>query len=214
MTRYYTETARLGPPRRLSAGRRGHRPVRGRARSGSPPGWARPSRRRSSPPTRPRRSTSSPTPGAARTSAAGDLVVLTEMEHHSNIVPWQMLCAERGAELAYVPVLDDGQLDLDALDALLARAPKLVGRRPHLQRARHDQPGRARSSRRAHEAGAVVVDRRRPGGAADARSTCARSTPTSTPGPATRPTARPASACCTAAASCSRRCRRSWAAAT
>src|SRR6201999_3546617 len=43
--------------------------------------------------------------------AAGDLVVVTEMEHHSNIVPWQLLCSERGAELAYVPVLDDGQLD-------------------------------------------------------------------------------------------------------
>jgi cysteine desulfurase/selenocysteine lyase len=49
------------------------------------------------------------------------------MEHHSNIVPWQLICAERGAELAYVPVLDDGQLDLDAYEQLLARRPKLVG---------------------------------------------------------------------------------------
>src|SRR5690242_2118062 len=56
----------------------------------------------------------------------GDLVVLTEMEHHSNIVPWQLLCQDREAELAYVPVLDDGQLDLDALDVLLERRPKLV----------------------------------------------------------------------------------------
>lgn len=56
----------------------------------------------------------------------GDLVVLTEMEHHSNIVPWQLLCQDREAELAYVPVLDDGQLDLDALDVLLERGPKLV----------------------------------------------------------------------------------------
>ena len=56
----------------------------------------------------------------------GDLVVLTQTEHHSNIVPWQLLCSERGAELAYVPVLDDGQLDLDAFERLLARAPKLV----------------------------------------------------------------------------------------
>jgi cysteine desulfurase/selenocysteine lyase len=56
----------------------------------------------------------------------GDLVVLTEMEHHSNIVPWQLLAAEVGAELAYVPVLDDGQLDLDALDRFLARSPKLL----------------------------------------------------------------------------------------
>ena len=47
----------------------------------------------------------------------GDLVVLTEMEHHSNIVPWQLLCQDREAELAYVPVLPDGLLDLDALDA-------------------------------------------------------------------------------------------------
>ncbi len=57
---------------------------------------------------------------------AGDLIVLTEMEHHSNIVPWQILAADRGAELAYVPVLEDGQLDLEALDALLARDPKLI----------------------------------------------------------------------------------------
>ncbi|HZE04706.1 MAG TPA: aminotransferase class V-fold PLP-dependent enzyme, partial [Solirubrobacteraceae bacterium] len=57
---------------------------------------------------------------------AGDLVVLTQMEHHSNIVPWQLLCQEKEAELAYVGVLDDGQLDLDALDGLLARSPKLL----------------------------------------------------------------------------------------
>jgi cysteine desulfurase / selenocysteine lyase len=56
----------------------------------------------------------------------GDLVVLTEMEHHSNIVPWQLLCQDREAELAYVPVYDDGQLDLDALDTLLERRPKLL----------------------------------------------------------------------------------------
>src|SRR5207248_4848521 len=56
----------------------------------------------------------------------GDLVVLTEMEHHSNIVPWQLLCQDREAELAYVPVRSDGKLDLEALDTLLARGPKLV----------------------------------------------------------------------------------------
>ena len=56
----------------------------------------------------------------------GDLVVLTEMEHHSNIVPWQLLCQDREAELAYVPMLEDGQLDLAALDALLTRSPKLL----------------------------------------------------------------------------------------
>ncbi len=57
---------------------------------------------------------------------AGDLVVLTQMEHHSNIVPWQILCSEKEAELAFVPVGQDGLLDLDALDILLARRPKLL----------------------------------------------------------------------------------------
>ena len=57
---------------------------------------------------------------------AGDLVLVTQMEHHSNLVPWQLLCSEVGAELAYVPVTDDGLLDLDALDELLARGPRLL----------------------------------------------------------------------------------------
>jgi cysteine desulfurase / selenocysteine lyase len=56
----------------------------------------------------------------------GDRVLITEMEHHSNIVPWQLLCQERGAELRYVPVVD-GRLDMDALDRELAASPKLVG---------------------------------------------------------------------------------------
>ena len=50
---------------------------------------------------------------------AGDLVILTEMEHHSNLVPWQMLQAETGIELGFVTVTDDGLLDLDAYKALL-----------------------------------------------------------------------------------------------
>ncbi len=50
----------------------------------------------------------------------GDEVLITEMEHHSNIVPWQMLCAERGAKLRYLSVSDDGELSLEELDAVLA----------------------------------------------------------------------------------------------
>jgi cysteine desulfurase/selenocysteine lyase len=50
---------------------------------------------------------------------AGDVVVLTEMEHHANIVPWHMLAAERGIELRWVPLTLDGLLDLTNLDALL-----------------------------------------------------------------------------------------------
>jgi cysteine desulfurase / selenocysteine lyase len=50
---------------------------------------------------------------------AGDVVVLTHMEHHANIVPWHMLASERGIELRWVPLTPDGQLDLTDLDALL-----------------------------------------------------------------------------------------------
>lgn len=57
---------------------------------------------------------------------AGDLVILTEMEHHSNLVPWHMLAAERGIRLEFIPVADDGLLDLEAYKTLLAQEPKLV----------------------------------------------------------------------------------------
>jgi cysteine desulfurase/selenocysteine lyase len=86
----------------------------------------------------------------------GDLVVLTEMEHHSNIVPWQLLCQDREAELAYVPVLDDGQLDLEALDQLLARGPKLVAV-VHVSNVLGTINPVASIARRAHDAGAVVL---------------------------------------------------------
>jgi cysteine desulfurase/selenocysteine lyase len=86
----------------------------------------------------------------------GDLVVLTEMEHHSNIVPWQLVCQEREAELAYVPVLDDGHLDLEALDVLLARRPKLVGV-VHVSNVLGTINPIAAIARRAHAAGAVVL---------------------------------------------------------
>ena len=51
----------------------------------------------------------------------GDAVVLTHMEHHANIVPWQMLAAEKGFELRWVPLTSDGLLDLSDLDRLLDR---------------------------------------------------------------------------------------------
>ena len=86
----------------------------------------------------------------------GDLVVLTEMEHHSNIVPWQLLCQDREAELAYVPVHGDGQLDLEALDALLARGPKLVAV-VHVSNVVGTINPVAEIARRAHAAGAVVL---------------------------------------------------------
>ena len=57
---------------------------------------------------------------------SGDRIVVTEMAHHSNLVPWQILAREQGAELAYVPVTGEGQLDLEALDGLLAGPVRLV----------------------------------------------------------------------------------------
>jgi cysteine desulfurase / selenocysteine lyase len=50
----------------------------------------------------------------------GDEVLITQMEHHSNIVPWQLLCQERGARLRYLTVSDEGTLSLDELDSVLA----------------------------------------------------------------------------------------------
>ncbi len=55
----------------------------------------------------------------------GDTILLTEMEHHSNIVPWQLLAAERGVKLEFIPVNLDGTLDMEKAKELLAKGPKL-----------------------------------------------------------------------------------------
>jgi cysteine desulfurase/selenocysteine lyase len=56
----------------------------------------------------------------------GDEVLVTHMEHHSNFVPWQMLCEEKGATLRVAPVTDAGDLDLDALDRMLGPRTRLL----------------------------------------------------------------------------------------
>jgi len=56
----------------------------------------------------------------------GDVVLATGMEHHSNLVPWQILCREQGAELKLIPVLDDGTLDMETYHAWLNERVKLV----------------------------------------------------------------------------------------
>jgi cysteine desulfurase/selenocysteine lyase len=56
----------------------------------------------------------------------GDEIVVTEMEHHSNIVPWQMLCEQTGAQLRVWPMTGDGELHLETLDALLTERTRLV----------------------------------------------------------------------------------------
>ena len=57
---------------------------------------------------------------------AGDEIIVTEMEHHANIVPWQMLCEEQGARLRVLPIREDGELDLDALPALFSARTRLL----------------------------------------------------------------------------------------
>jgi cysteine desulfurase/selenocysteine lyase len=57
---------------------------------------------------------------------AGDVIILTEMEHHANLVPWQMLAEERGVRLEFIPVTEEGLLDLDQYEELLTLEPKLV----------------------------------------------------------------------------------------
>ncbi len=56
----------------------------------------------------------------------GDEILLTEMEHHSNMVPWYQLAERRGAIVRHIPITDDGRLRMDTLDALLTRRTKLV----------------------------------------------------------------------------------------
>jgi cysteine desulfurase/selenocysteine lyase len=88
---------------------------------------------------------------------AGDVVLITQMEHHSNIVPWQLLCAEQGAKLEYLTVGDDGKLDLDELDAKLASGRvKLVGV-THVSNVLGTINPVGEISRRAHAAGAKLL---------------------------------------------------------
>ncbi len=56
----------------------------------------------------------------------GDEVLISEMEHHSNIVPWQLICEEKGAQLKVIPITDEGELRLDLVDSLLTDRTKMV----------------------------------------------------------------------------------------
>lgn len=85
-----------------------------------------------------------------------DLVVLTEMEHHSNLVPWHMLQAERGIELDFIPVTEDGMLDLDVYNAILSRRPKLVSF-THMSNVLGTINPAAEIIRLAHDAGAITL---------------------------------------------------------
>lgn len=86
----------------------------------------------------------------------GDRVALTEMEHHSNIVPWQQLAERAGAEVDWVPVTEAGLLDMDALAAALERSPKLLAV-AHVSNVLGTENPLAEISRLAHDAGALVL---------------------------------------------------------
>jgi cysteine desulfurase/selenocysteine lyase len=87
---------------------------------------------------------------------AGDLVILSEMEHHSNLVPWHILQAERGIELDFIPVTEIGLLDLDAYKSLLSRSPKLISF-AHMSNVLGTINPAAEIIRLAHEAGAITL---------------------------------------------------------
>jgi cysteine desulfurase / selenocysteine lyase len=87
---------------------------------------------------------------------AGDEVLVTEMEHHSNIVPWQLACARSGAVLRVTPIDDRGELDMDAFERLLTPRTKLVAV-VHVSNALGTVNPVGRIVQRAHAAGARVL---------------------------------------------------------
>jgi cysteine desulfurase/selenocysteine lyase len=87
---------------------------------------------------------------------AGDEVLITWMEHHSNIVPWQMVCEQTGAVLRVAPISDSGELDLDAFAALIGARTRIVAL-AHVSNALGTINPVTELVARAHEAGAEVV---------------------------------------------------------
>jgi cysteine desulfurase/selenocysteine lyase len=91
-----------------------------------------------------------------RTVGAGDEILITALEHHSNIVPWQMLCEERGAVLRVVPIDDAGEVDVGAYERLLNERTRLVAI-AHVSNALGTVLPVRHMIAQAHERGAVVL---------------------------------------------------------
>ena len=94
----------------------------------------------------------------------GDEVVISAMEHHSNIVPWQMVCEEKGASLRVIPITDEGELQLEEYERLLGPAHAAGLDRPSVERARDDQ-SRPADDRDGASPWRTGAHRRIPGGA-------------------------------------------------
>ena len=137
---------------------------------------------------------------------AGDEILISTMEHHSNILPWQMVCRQTGAQLKFMECEPDGSLDLNKVEALITARTRVVALQQVSNVLGREYPIRA-VAELAHRVGAVLV--------VDG----AQSTPhlpstyrswarTSSPSPATSSTGPWASGRCTGGASFWRRCRR------
>ncbi len=87
---------------------------------------------------------------------AGDTVVVTALEHHSNLVPWQLLCQEKGATLRMVEITPDGRIDLEDFERALVPGPKVVAF-PYVSNALGTITPAGDLTGRAHAVGAVVV---------------------------------------------------------
>ena len=85
-----------------------------------------------------------------------DLVILTEMEHHSNLVPWQILASEKGLRLEFIPVTETGELDLTVYLQLLEKKPKLVAF-THFSNVLGTINPVKEMTAQAHQAGAMVL---------------------------------------------------------
>jgi cysteine desulfurase/selenocysteine lyase len=137
---------------------------------------------------------------------AGDEIMLSVLEHHSNLVPWQMLAARRGVTLRFLPMTEEGRLDLDRLDNELTGRCRLVAL-THCSNVTGALTDVSRVVKAARTVGAkIMLDgaQRAPHGPL----TFAGSISTSMPSQATRPTGRRVSACSGAGANCSKTCRR------
>ena len=86
----------------------------------------------------------------------GDSVVVTALDHHSNLVPWQILCQEKGATLRMVEITEDGRIDLSDFGTALERRPKIVAF-PYVSNALGTVNPTAQLTRLAHAVGAAVV---------------------------------------------------------
>ncbi len=91
-----------------------------------------------------------------RNIGRGDVIVLTEMEHHANLVPWQILAQEKDADLEFIPITDDGVLRQDVFELLLRLKPKLVAF-THVSNTLGTINPVVEMTRLAHEAGALVL---------------------------------------------------------